>query len=226
MNPTAAGVFGATYGTDPAGDVTAQSHQPLIDWIPMSTPEEEPATGEQPPGPGHYGEIAPGVPRYGQYAPPGLQSPAAEPVPSAAPLPGSTQRTAPRQVEVAFWLILAAAVIEALLVILGAFALFTPAGQSTAGQMLRNAGLTDESMLQPLLITALVISAVSVGIYVLLAYQIRRGRNWARITGAVLAAVSLLSLLQPDLITAVQMVLGVVAIILVFLPSVRSYFRH
>ncbi len=92
--------------------------------------------------------------------------------------------------------------------------------------MLRNAGLTDDSLLQPLLITALVVSAVSVGVYILLAYQIRRGRNWARITGAVLAAVSLLSLLQPDLITAVQMVLGVVAIILVFLPAVRGYFRR
>ncbi len=192
----------------------------------MSTPEEEPPTGPQPPGPGHYGEISPGVPRYGEYAPPGYQPPAIEPVPPSAPLPGSTRQAAPRQVEVAFRLILAAAVIEALLVILGGLALITPAGQSTAGQMLRNAGITDDSLLQPLLITAFVIGAVSVGLYVLLAYQIRRGRNWARITGAVLAGVSLLSLLQPDLVTAVQMVLGIVAIILVFLPTVRGYFRR
>ncbi|MCY0903995.1 hypothetical protein [Arthrobacter sp. H14-L1] len=192
----------------------------------MSTPEQDPATGPQPPGPGHYGEISPGVPRYGQYAPQGYQAPDATPVSPSAPLPGSTRQTPPRQVEIAFRLILAAAVIEALLVILGGLALITPAGQSTAGQMLRNAGITDDSLLQPLLVTAMVIGVVSVGIYVLLAYQIRRGRNWARITGAVLAAVSLLSLLQPDLVTAVQMVLGIVAIILVFLPAVRIYFRR
>ncbi len=192
----------------------------------MSTSEEEPPTGSQPPRPGHYGEVSPGVPRYGQYAPPGYQPMATEPVPPSAPLPGSARKSAPRPVEVAFWLILAAAVIEALLVILGGLALITPAGQSTAGQMLRNAGITDDNLLQPLLITAFVIGAVSVGLYVLLAYQIRRGRNWARITGAVLAAVSLLSLLQPDPVSAIQMVLGIVAIILVFLPTVRGYFRR
>ncbi len=202
----------------------------------MSTPEEEPRTGPQL---GHYGEISPGVPRYGQYAPPGYQRPGTEPAAAEPPRPGgwsngkkgttdrhTARHAPPRQVEIAFRLILGAGLIEAMLVILGTIALVTPAGQSTARQMLLDAGIKDDSVLQPLLITAVVLSTAAVGIYVLIAFQIRKGRNWARITGAVLAALSLLSLVQPDVVTAAQMLLGIIAIILVFRAPAKDYFRR
>ncbi|MDJ0355135.1 hypothetical protein [Paenarthrobacter sp. PH39-S1] len=211
----------------------------------MSAPDEEPRTGPKAtPGLGHYGEISPGVPRYGQYAPPGYQRPAADPAPAKSPRSGrssgpdegttvkragekrAARQTPPRQVEIAFRLILGAGVIEAMLVVLGAIAMVTPGGQSTARQMLLDAGLKDASLLQPLLITAVVLSTAAVGIYVLIAFQIRKGRNWARITGAVLAALSLLSLLQPDLITAAQMLLGIVAMVLLFRGPAKDYFRR
>ncbi|HEV7169075.1 MAG TPA: hypothetical protein VGN49_14060 [Micrococcaceae bacterium] len=131
----------------------------------------------------------------------------------------------PRPVEISFRLILLAGLIEAIVVVLGVVAFMTPTGQSTATQMLHDMGLEDQSLLQPLLITSLVLSAIGVGLYVLIAFQVRKGRNWARITGAVFAALSVFSLLQPNVITIVQVVLGIIAEIILFRPPAKDYFK-
>lgn len=209
----------------------------------MSTPEEEPRPEpETGPRTGSYGEIAPGVPRFGQYAPEGYQPPAQSQAPAGRPpqgtphgtspgtpggvFPGEGSRVAPpRQVEISFRLILLAGLIEAVVVVLGVVALMTPAGQSTARQVLQDMGLEDQSLLQPLLIASLAISIVAVGLYALIAFQVRKGRNWARITGAVFAALSLFSLLQPNVITIVQVALGVIAEIILFRAPAKDYFK-
>lgn len=221
---------------------------------PEEEPRPEPEPGQEPkpkgtPGLGSYGEIAPGVPRYGQYAPEGYRPPTqgqppAEPrtgIPAAGgtytgPTAGwqsgraasngnGTLLAAPRPVEMAFRLILLAGLIEAIVVVLGLVAFMTPTGQSTALQVLKDMGLEDQSLLQPLLITSLALSAVGVVLYVLIAFQIRKGRNWARITGAVFAALSVFSLLQPNIITIVQVLLGIVAEVILFRAPAKDYFK-
>ncbi|MCZ2401772.1 hypothetical protein IV498_00875 [Paenarthrobacter sp. Z7-10] len=209
----------------------------------MTTPEEEP--NKEPghgPSYGNYGEIAPGVPRYGEYAPPGSQPPPYTAPTGSLPVRQAgrqgrkgtvgqliQRRTAlapPRTVEIAFRMIIAAGVIEAVLAVLAAATLFTPAGQSTALQVMRDMGLDDQSLLEPLLIASLLLSMLAVVIYVVIAFQIRKGRNWARITGAILAVLSLLALVQPNYITAVQLALGIIAEIILFRAPAKDYFKR
>ncbi len=183
-------------------------------------PAQDPVPGAPSGGPGVYGQGQNGQPG------PAVGWPPAGTRGGPGALDGNGARIAPpRPVEIAFRLILLAGLIEAIVVVLGLVAFMTPAGQSTALQVLRDMGLEDQSLLQPLLITSLVLSAVGVGLYALIAFQIRKGRNWARITGAVFAALSLFSLLQPNVITIVQVVLGIIAEIILFRAPAKDYFR-
>jgi hypothetical protein len=219
----------------------------------MTSPHDE---NQPQPRPGSYGEIAPGVPRYGQYAPEGfrppqgpgpdahLRGPAGQPLPPGyAPPPGHPAGQAgsgpgggrangsgnpkpPRPVLVAFQLILLAAALEVFALAGAIYALVSPSGQNELRLALSEMGVADQGLLQPVLIIAVVFVALAVGVYVLIAFQIRKGRNWARITGAVLAGLSLLNLLQPTLPTLIQVSLGVVAIVLTFAPTASGYFKR
>ena len=220
--------------------------QPGPGQVPQPGPEQSQRYGS-------YGEIAPGVPRYGQYAPEGYRPQDQAQTPDGPPAgqgPGwqtgpsgwgqgtkgaqggqagtngnGIHIAPPRSVEISFRLILLAGLIEAIVVVLGLIAFMTPTGQSTAIQMLHDMGLEDQGLLQPLLIASLVLSAIGVGLYVLIAFQVRKGRNWARITGAVFAALSVFSLLQPNVITIVQVVLGIIAEIILFRAPAKEYFK-
>ncbi|MCU1573455.1 MAG: hypothetical protein JWO93_1537 [Micrococcaceae bacterium] len=219
----------------------------------MTSPQDE---NKPQPRPGSYGEIAPGVPRYGQYAPEGyrppegldpnahLRGPAGQPLapgyapapghpagqpgsgPDGSPAKGSGNPKPPRLVLVAFQLILLAAALEVFALAGAIYALVSPSGQNELRLALSEMGVADQGLLQPVLIIAVVFVTLAVGVYVLLAFQIRKGRNWARITGAVLAALSLLNLLQPTLPTLIQVSLGVVAIVLTFAPTATGYFKR
>lgn len=195
----------------------------------MSTPGQEPEGPQR----GHYGEIAPGVPRYGQYAPEGYQPPAGMapfsggPTNSQPPLQGvpGDPVVMPRQVRLACRLILLAAVINAVLTVVGCIALLTPAGRSAAIDVMTQAGLSDTSLIDPIITATWIIGIISTVLYIIILIALRRGKNWARIASVVLAIISLLALVSPNLVTIVQVILGVVAAVLVFREPGASYFR-
>lgn len=87
-------------------------------------------------------------------------------------------------------------------------------------------GLTDTSMLQSVLVASLVLNGIGAVLYFLLAFAIRKGRNWARITGTVLACLSLLSLLVPNPITLTQVLLGIVAVFVLWRAPAKDYFTR
>jgi hypothetical protein len=215
-----------------------QNHQP--------TPSDD-GTPANPgtPARGHYGEISPGVPRYGQYAPEGWQPPSSAPgtpeagnVPAApgsptgrqAPAPASPAKDGgvqpPRQVQLAVRFIRYAGIISALTAVLSAVAMFNPTVILETERQLESMGFTDMSMIRPALVASIVLTAIGVLIYFWLAAAIRKGRNWARITATVMAAVSLLSLLVPNPIAIVQVLLGAIAVLMLWRSPAKGYFKR
>lgn len=175
---------------------------------------------------------------YGQQSgsPYGYQAaqPSGYAYPSSAAMPEAQRPPMPKEVNWAFWMIIAAAVLNLISAFVASNAV---AANDIAGI---GTGFT--------IITALFTTAI----YVLLAVFIRKGHNWARITAAVLAAISvilmvmgwfLLAALQnsPELqgqaggqagagafettLSIVVTLLGVVAVVLCFLKQSNPYFK-
>ena len=140
---------------------------------------------------------------------------------------------APKEVERAFWLIMAAGVLNFLSSVVSVMT--TPVSGAGAG-----------------VATALVLvfAAVLTGVYILLAIFIRKGHNWARITATVLAALSVLSYLfgllsasimegnemlqgqeivtpgpLETVLTVIVTLLGVAGVVMTFLKPARPYFQ-
>ncbi|WP_125612903.1 DUF6264 family protein [Specibacter cremeus] len=226
-------------GTDPAAGSSAGA-------------QPDPQPDAQPPRrPGTYGEIAPGVPRYGQYAPegwrpPGQQSAPVPPAPYQPPFqppgashPGQWTRPAPGQpparVRLAARLITIAGVLQAVSTVVLVFSMFAPAAQSVlreafkaaaAGDPQLEAALTDPALLTSVLVIATALSLVGAVLYFWMATSIRRGRNWARIVSTVLAAISLIALLQPNFLAVIQIGLGVVGVAMLYRSPAKEYFTR
>ncbi|WP_427015513.1 hypothetical protein ACQCSX_11835 [Pseudarthrobacter sp. P1] len=220
-----------------------QDHQP-------TPPQDGSAAMPAPPAApvrGTFGEISPGVPRYGQYAPPGYQPPSAAPGPAGSPTanpvpapgvhaPGAQTGwpapaagaavQAPRQVLLAVRFIRFAGIISAIAAVLAVFAMFNPVVLAETERQLRDMGFTDTSMLQPALLVSVVLTALSVLVYFWLASAIGKGHNWARITATILAGVSLLSLLVPSAVTVVQVLLGAIAVLMLWRAPAKDYFKR
>ncbi|MFP5368897.1 MAG: hypothetical protein ACLGIS_19130 [Actinomycetes bacterium] len=114
--------------------------------------------------------------------------PAGYAYPGAAGVPETARPPLPREVNLAFWLIIAAGVLSFITTLLGSGNTGGPAGAAGVG-----------------LGIAVFVGVLTTGIYVLLAVFIRKGHNWARITATVLAGISLLLLLMSWLtLTALQ----------------------
>lgn len=111
--------------------------------------------------------------------------PAGYAYPSAARMPEAARPPLPKEVNLAFWLIIAAGVLNFISTLVGSGSTAGPASLAAAG-----IGI------------AVVVGVVTTGIYVLLAIFIRKGQNWARITATVLAAISLLLLVMSSLTLA------------------------
>lgn len=198
-------------------------HNPGQDRPPSDNPgTQQPSSGQLPPG--------------GQASPYGYQNAQ----PSGYSYPGNMSQVsvtekgpAPKEVERAFWLIVAAGVLSFISSVIGV--LSVPA-QGTAGGV--GAALT------------LVFAAVATGIYILLAIFIRKGHNWARITATVLAVLSVLlylfgllsvsmlegsdllqgqELMSPGpfetIIGILVLVLGVAGVGMTYLKPARPYFQ-
>jgi hypothetical protein len=186
-----------------------------------------PAYGQNPPAYGQnpppaYGQNPP--PAYGQQPPYGYQSaqPSGYAYPSQAALPGKDRGPAPRNVVIAYWLLIAAGVLNLLDTILRSG---DPLADLPPQQLeqLENSGMTAESLTGVLTATVIVAALVSTAIYILLAIMIRKGKNWARITATVLAGLSLLGILAGGLGSLIVL-LGVAAVVLCYLKPSNEYF--
>lgn len=162
------------------------------------------------------------------------------PQPSGSGYPGNMGQVsmaekgpAPKEVERAFWLIIAAGVLSFISTIISPTT--TQMGGAAAGATM---ALT------------IVFAAVVTGVYILLAVFIRKGHNWARITAAVLAGLSVasylfglisLSVLQGSdalegqelatpgplatVLGVLVLLLGIAGVVMTFLKPARPYFR-
>lgn len=140
----------------------------------------------------------------------------------------------PQQIRWAFWLIMVAAVMQVISAIFGVLFMSTAAFRdSIAAEIAKQdvpatnqdvVGITVSFSIGTVIVTAV----LAVILYVAIAFLIKAGRGWARIVGAVLAAVSLthlLNLTMPDgIFTILQVLAGIVALIFCFIAPGSTYF--
>lgn len=195
---------------------------------------QTPQYGEAPSAP-QYGQNAPQLPQYGQNAPqygqqvPQYgkaeygQSPYAQ-YPSGQPQgPGSM----PELVNISFWLIAASGVLWVLSLLLSLSALDDPAMRKQfEDQMAASGAQIDFSAIKGFLVgTIIVVAVIGAGLYALVAFNVRKGKNWARILGTVFAALSIFSIL-PLGVGTVAVLAGIAAIVLLYLPAASPYFQR
>jgi hypothetical protein len=156
-------------------------------------------------------------PNYPNYP----ESAAAGQPPAAPARPGT--------VEGAFWAFIASTVIG----LVGGFLIF--ASRDAIADTLRNSNrqsggsLTDAQIDQAVTLTmiiALVIAVIIAALYLLFAFKLRAGRNWARIVLTVITALQLISLLagQSTILGFVSVVAAVAGVVLSFMTPSNAYF--
>ncbi|UKA62189.1 hypothetical protein [Arthrobacter sp. FW306-04-A] len=227
---------------------------------PPSTPgenptPEQPQYGQQTPQPGQqpqYGQSS--FPQYGQQAPQyGQQTPQPGQQPQygqssvpqygqSGPATWPSQQPAatsgvPQLVNTAFMMIVSAGVLSFVSALVLAFTggdTFTAImAQSAAQQGQRLPAGALQGMQGGIIIGAIIGGLISLGLYALVAFPVRKGKNWARILGTVFAALSLFGLLGGSftfgllygLIQTVTILLGIAAMVLLYLPGSAPYFR-
>ncbi|MGO4452635.1 hypothetical protein [Arthrobacter sp. RAF14] len=213
----------------------------------MSSTPNEPATPQQPgqdqtssapqpgasqAGPPQYGATPPSAPQFG--APPayGAQpGPAAPGYPGAPQWPGESLQPGgqtpverPKKVEISFWLIIVAGVLNLVSAILTAMLIGDTAQYRDLVRQMEQSGGSADSLRSTLTVTAIVVGVVQLGLYLLVAFFVRKGANWARILGTVFAALSLLSLVGGNAMSIIVVLLGVAAIVLLYLKDTSPYF--
>ncbi|KRE47676.1 hypothetical protein ASG92_10675 [Arthrobacter sp. Soil736] len=193
-----------------------------------------------------YGQGAPQQPQYGQNAPQygqgapqyGQQSSAPSPYgqspygqspygyPSEQPQGGGTAAGVPQLVNTSFWMIIGAGVLSVLSVLLTIPTLDDPVMRSTFEEQLRGSGqnVAFDDVKGFIIGTMVVFALIGAGLYALVAFNVRKGKNWARILGTVFAALSVFSVLPLGLNTLVALV-GIAAIVMLYLPASAPYFQ-
>lgn len=217
----------------------------------MSTSDNNPDPhGPKPEDNPYSGHAAPGSqPQPGQNTPdsaPGPQQPYGYQAPQssgynypggAAEMSTVDKGPAPKQVDMAYWLILAAGALTLISAIISQTSMGDLPGMSSG-------------MVAAVGIFALIFALVTVAIYVVLAIFIRKGHNWARITATVLAGINLVIQIFGLIILAMSSgvdndmygsaaetnvfstilsliitILGVVAVVLLWMKPARPYFQ-
>jgi ABC-type maltose transport system permease subunit len=92
---------------------------------------------------------------------------------------------------------------------------------------------TLEGMQGGLVVASVVGGLISLGLYALVAFPVRKGKNWARILGTVFAAFSLLGLLGGSfmfgalygILQPITILLGIAAMVLLYMPGAAPYFQ-
>jgi hypothetical protein len=171
-----------------------------------------PQYGQSQFGQSPYGQSPYGQSPYGQY--PSEQAQAA------------TGAGVPKLVNYSFWMIIAAGVLSILSVLIAIPTLDDPAMRSTFEEQLRGSGqnIAFEDVKGFIIGTMVVFALIGAGLYALVAFNVRKGKNWARILGTVFAALSVFSLFPLGLNTLVAL-LGIAAIVMLYLPGSAPYFQ-
>lgn len=175
-----------------------------------------------------YGQNPPQAPGYGQQPygqQPYGQSPYAQ-YPSEQPqATGSTG--VPQLVNISFWLLIASAAIFVIAMLTGLTQLDDPMFRQTFEQQVEGtgAGVTYEDIKVVIAGTLVVFAIIGAGLYLLVAFFIRKGKNWARILGTVFAALSIFGLFGVPTLGTLGTLLGIAAIVLLYLPAAAPYFR-
>ena len=192
-----------------------------------------PPYGQQPP---QYGQNAPQLPQYGQnppqynqqapqYGQPGYgQSPYAQ-FPSEQPQAMAGTAGTPKLVNTAFWLIVAAGAVWVLSLLMAIGMVDSPEMRAQFEEQMAGSGaeIRYEDLKGFLVGSIVVFAVISAGLYALVALNVRKGKNWARILGTVFAALSLLSIVPLSLGT-LAVLLGIAGIVMLYLPATSPYF--
>jgi hypothetical protein len=171
----------------------------------MSNPpvQPPPPNGSEP---GRESTPAPQAPQYGES--PYGQSPYAQ-YPSDQP---QAQGAVPQLVNTSFWLIIAAGALWVISMLVSLGTLDTPAVRDMFEQQMAASG------------TSVDFESIKGVLYALVAFNVRKGRNWARILGTVFAALSVFNIIPLSLATLAALV-GIAAIVLLYLPAAAPYFQ-
>jgi hypothetical protein len=174
-----------------------------------------PAYGQQGPNVPQYGQQGPNAPQYGQS--PYAQYPSGQP---QAPGP------LPQLVNTSFWLIIAAGALWVISMLVSLGTLDTPEVRDLFEKQMGASGTSVdfESIKGFLIGTIVVFAVISAGLYALVAFNVRKGKNWARILGTVFAALSIFNIVPLSLATLAALV-GIAAIVLLYLPTTSPYFQ-
>jgi hypothetical protein len=144
-----------------------------------------------------------------------------------APVGGGAAVVAPRQVVTAFWLYVAAAALS-LVSLFVSLATFGGTRDAVAKQLADQGVEVSDSAINALLGVTIAISIffaiIWTAAFLLFAYFMRRGANWARIVLTVLAVLSLVNVVSGFGLGALQVVASVVATILIWLRPANEYF--
>lgn len=220
----------------------------------MSTPPVPPPYPNDPPSGGQFGQAPyqaqapqygqspspfPQAPQYGQAPQSGQPQQFGQPqqygppqplvYPSELPQPrkGGPAVVPPPLVNIAFWLLIGACILWVGSVFLSIGSIDDPAMRRQFNARLAASGAdVDFEALRGLVVGMVVlIAAVGVLMYAMVAVNMRKGRNWARILGTIFAAFSLLGVLEMGLGT-LSILAGVASMVLLYLPTSAPYFRR
>lgn len=126
----------------------------------------------------------------------------------------------PSTVKISFWIFLIGIILDvvgAVMLIFAGMAVATSKDTVTVGTTAVNGGV---------LITSGVLALVFAAIGLLILWKMKAGKNWARIVLTVLEVLSLGSLFGgTNGIGITALVLGIVAVVLMWLPASNAYFR-
>ena len=201
--------------------------------------QNAPQYGEQSPAAPQYGQNPPQAPAYGQQQPYGQQPYGQSPYgqyPSQQPQARSTSGIPP-QVDLSFKLIVAAGILSAVSSLVLAFTggdsfvqIMEQQAQSQGQEL--PAGSAD-AMQGGMMVAGIIGAIVSLGLYALVAFPVRKGKNWARILGTVFAAISVLGLFGGlftfgpvyGIMQILVILLGAAGIVLLYLPANSPYFQ-
>lgn len=188
--------------------------------------QNAPQYGQQPSAygqaPGQFGQSPYGQSPYAQYP---------------SELPGGGTATRPAQLDLAFWLIIGAGVlafVSSLVIAFTGAAYFETAMQEAAVQQGKSLSPSEINAVRGIIPASGIIGGlISLGLYALVAFPVRKGKNWARILGIVFAAISLLGLfggafsfgVVSGILQIIVILMGVAGIVILYLPTVSPYFQ-
>lgn len=146
----------------------------------------------------------------------------------SGPGAGGIRPAPPTQVTTAFWLYIAAAALSivSLIISLATIGTSREAVQrqlEASGQPISGSAL--DAIIAGTVIISVVFAIIWVGVYVLFAFFMKRGANWARIVLTILAALSLLNILSGYGVGALQALAAIIATVLIWLRPASEYFQ-